>query len=445
MTEQDLFEQRLRGALRRHTANAPVVFNALDFAHAAATRAPRRRGLARVVAWRLAPTPMPAWVIVMTVLLLTALVAGLLVAGSRPQQELPLVVPPVGQVFTCPPGSTPDKPGPVDQARPTDPSPTMAFDRRANRLVAVAGTVAGPVETWAFDVCTNTWTRMYPDREPPPGGFGQLVYDVDSDLTIASDGTRMWAYDLEANTWTEKGPFAPFADPRFPSLRFYDPVSGHVVALGDDEDDDTLGLELWSYDVETDTWTPIPQSNRLAIGPHYEFFTYDASVDRLVAYANAWIPIGDPAGDGNWLFRAKTWLFDFRSGKWSGTGAVAPQFSAGLWGHGPGIAYDEAAERTVMLGQGHSAAYDLTADRWETLSVTPPEDQLGACGTSPECRQMPQMVYDPVNQRLVAFGGFLPTAAGEVWPDDLLAFDTRTREWTVLLEPRDRQPAPSSE
>ena len=75
MTEQELFEQRLRAALRRHTADAPVMFDALDFAHAAATRAPRRRGLARVVAWRLAPAPMPAWVIV-TVLLLTAMVAG---------------------------------------------------------------------------------------------------------------------------------------------------------------------------------------------------------------------------------------------------------------------------------------------------------------------------------------------------------------------------------
>ena len=287
MTEQDLFEQRLRAALRRHTADSPVRFDALDFAHTAAARAPRRHGLARVVAWRLAPAPMPAWVL-LTVLLLTALVAGLLVVGSRPQEKLPAVVPPVGQLFTCPPGSTPDKPGPVGQARPTDPW-TMAFDRRAGRLVAVAG----PVETWAFDVCSNTWTRMYPDwirMDPdrdaavsPREGFGQLVYDVDSDLTIASDRGRMWAYDLEANTWTQKNTFAPSAT----GLRFYDPVSGHVVALGDDGDDDTLSLKLSSYDVETDTWTPIPQSNRLTIGPHYEFFTYDASADRLIAYSNA--------------------------------------------------------------------------------------------------------------------------------------------------------------
>ena len=59
--------------------------------------------------------------------------------------------------------------------------------------------------------------------------------------------------------------------------------------------------------------------------------------------------------------------------------------------HGrPAIAYDEAAQRTVMLGQGHSAAYDATADRWETLyEGSTAEDWRAACGTRPECRQCP--------------------------------------------------------
>jgi hypothetical protein len=320
----------------------------------------------------------------------------------------------------------------------------MAFDRRAGKLVALGGTVTGPVETWTFDVCTNTWTQMHPDREPPPAesGFGQLVYDVDSDLTIASDGVRMWAYDFAANTWTEKGPFAPFAYPIFASLRFYDPISGLVVALGDDGEDDTLGLELWSYEVETNTWTPIRQANRLTVGPHYEFFAYDASVDRLLAYANAWEPAGL-----NWRYEATTWLFDLRTGTWSGTTALAPEFSAGMWGMAPGFASDEAAQRMVMLGQGQSAAYDATGDRWETLWMGPSEDEPGACGTRPECRQMPQLVYDPVNERLVVTGGGVYSSAEAAWvnPDDVRAFDMRTREWTVLLTSSVGQPAPVSE
>ena len=55
------------------------------------------------------------------------------------------------------------------------------------------------------------------------------------------------------------------------------------------------------------------------------------------------------------------------------------------------------------------------------------------------------MVYDPVNERLVVYGGteYLPLEPGSMDPDDVLAFDTRTREWTVLLEAS--EPAPTSQ
>ncbi len=357
--------------------------------------------------------------------------AALLLAGCAALLPPPGTPPPrvavtIGLVATCPPGSAPDEPGPSGSG-PADTSPAMAFDRRAGRLVVLAGDVdASASETWTFDLCTNAWTRMHPNREPPLG-MG-LVYDVDSDLTIASDGTRMWAYDLRANTWTEMGPFAPFAHHRFESLQFYDPVSGGVVALGDDDDEDTVGLELWSYEVETDTWTPIPQAEPLVVGPHYEFFAYDASVDRLVAYVSTW----ERGPAAVFRFEAKTWLFDLRTGTWSATSAVTPLgFDAGWWGAAPAIAYDEAAQRTVMLGQGHAAAYDATVDRWEILFEGPAAED---CGTRPECRQGAHLVYDGVNERLVFWGPGDPVPNGI---DELLAFDPRTREWTVLLESRE--------
>jgi len=327
--------------------------------------------------------------------------------GTPPQR----VMVSVGPVRACPPGSNPDRPGPVDQARP--PAGSMAFDRESGRIVLVAGT-DGVVETWTFDVCTNTWTRMHPSRQPPDAG--ELVYDVDSDVTIALDGSsRVWAYDLEADTWTEKGS-PPDGDPSL-QLRFYDPVSGLVVATGDDGDPNTPDLELWSYEVETDTWTPIRQANRLAIDPWN--YVYDASVDRLVAY--------DAGGRSG---AARTWLFDLRTGTWSGTGAITPQFSFGWVGPPPpAIAYDEAAERTVMAGQGcQVVAYDATADHWEAPYIP-------ALETAPECRDGQRIVYDPVNERLVAHGGTVYTTC--IWeaPDDTWALDIATRSWTLVVPP----------
>ena len=58
----------------------------------------------------------------------------------------------------------------------------------------------------------------------------------------------------------------------------------------------------------------------------------------------------------------------------------------------PTFVYDEAAERTVVIGDVPLAAYDATADRWEILAEA---DPVG--------RGVPSTVYDPVNGRLVGW------------------------------------------
>jgi len=416
MAELDVFEARFAAAYRRYLDEVPTDVDAAAVVRAAATARPR----ARWAAWRgaLRPATALAWP-VLVALVIAALVAGLVLVGSQPQRDDPAVVLPVATAtfqpaavtanplvehtakpadptFVCPPGSTPDEPGRVDQARPSsDISLAMAFDRRAGRVVALAYVDNGR-QTWTFDVCTNTWTRMYPNREPPPR-TGQLVYDVDSDVTVASDGTRMWAYDYAANTWTEKGVATAW-------LWAYDPVSGLVVAYGGPDPSVPLSM----YDVETDTWTPIhkvngarPDTGALSLSGWPLVLVYDASVDRIVTSVGA-----------------ETWLFDIRTGRWSKSGAETPDVIE-VFATGPAIVYDEAAERTVLIGDvPRLAAYDATADRWEILAEADPERAAGF--------QL-NAVYDPVNRRLV---GWQPRYMHQ---DDLFAFDLVTREWTVLL------------
>jgi hypothetical protein len=147
--------------------------------------------------------PWVVWVLLLAGLLV-ALIGGTLLVGSQRERRLPAVVPNLGPVAKCPPGSTPDKPGPVDQARPPFLyGQAMAFDRHAGKLIAVTGDAYGLApETWTFDVCTNTWAQMHPNREPP-SLEGDLVHDVDSYVTIGVSSGKAWVYDLQANTWTE--------------------------------------------------------------------------------------------------------------------------------------------------------------------------------------------------------------------------------------------------
>jgi hypothetical protein len=265
----------------------------------------------------------------------------------------------------------------------------MVFDRRAGRIVLLAQVGPSP-ETWTFDVCANTWTRMHPGREPgsPLSAPTHLIYDVDSDTTIAIDGQSTWVYDLAYNTWRRKG-VTPVVRKWNTLTWAYDPGSGLVFAA------DTS--ELWSYDVETDTWAMISvvpwPAGRASLA-------YDASVGRIVAYA-----------DGR-----EMWLFDIGTGVWAKSGADAPEVICGMgWPNAP-VVHDEAAERTVV-SCSTSVAYDATADRWESLAR-----DAG-----------PFAVYDPLNSRFIGLGEDR---------DSVLAFDLEAREQIVLLEPVDGLAAP---
>jgi len=390
MAELDLFETRFAAAYRRYLDEAPTQVDAVEIARSVVSMA-RGRRLSWGTAFR--SMPAPAWLVLLAILL-TALGAALF-AGSQRDTQLPAVVVPMPPAFACPPGSTPDQPGPADQARPQERPgypPTMAFDRRAGKVVALV-TLDRGVETWTIDACTNTWMQMHPRREPSGDEWSQLVYDVDSDVTIGVSSGRVWSYHLEANTWTLMRSVPPTG--AWP--RAYDPVSGLVVATVDPGDPDAPA-ELATYDVETDRWAPIHQEN----GPGWLWgmCAYDTSVDRLVEVTG---------GDLGW----ETWLLDIRTGRWSRSGAGTPRVEPN-WVV-PAIAYDEAAERTVVVGNAGMAAYDATADRWETIVEA----------SSPGGFRALPLVYDPVNRRLVGFG----------WKGQgtgLNAFDLVTREWIVL-------------
>jgi phage baseplate assembly protein gpV len=297
----------------------------------------------------------------------------------------------------------------------------MAFDRESGRIIVLV-TWPGAWETWAFDVCTNTWDRMRPNRHPGSGngaiGWIQLVYDADSNLTIGTfpDG-KVWAYDDEADTWTEHGA-APVMEP----LRLvYDPVSGLVFVQAIEG----LIPRLWTFDVESDTWTSIPQIDAPSLGqdPDHGLLAYDGSVDRVIAY--------------NGLSYG-TRLLDLRTGTWSTAAAVTPLVNTGFFASGGEIAYDEAGEQTVVFSDGLAIAYDAGSDRWLVLDGRLWTGQNFPTG--PTARMGHWMVYDSTNARLVVYGSAYRTNVGWVQADDVLGFDPATREWTVLLEASDVQP-----
>ncbi|MEA2022711.1 MAG: hypothetical protein U9N79_00300, partial [Actinomycetota bacterium] len=194
----------------------------------------------------------------------------------------------------CPSDANPDAAGPADQNRPEARwvgNLAGAFDQRAGRIVYVD--VTG--ETWTFDVCTNTWHRVEPNGVPvpvedlydgagePSGALGQLVYDVDSDVTVSLGYSGVAVYTAATNTW-ERRAYPTNEMGAGPHGAVYDPVSGLVVTSLQSPDDPEA-WDLWAYNVDTDKWTelgPITVDRNTPCCTQIDLLGYSSHLDRLI-------------------------------------------------------------------------------------------------------------------------------------------------------------------
>lgn len=313
----------------------------------------------------------------------------------------------------CPEGTDPDTPGPAGQDEPAigpvsdSGGEAGAFDTRTGRILYVDASG----ETWTFDVCTNTWQQMH-----ARGGFsGGLVYDADSDVTVALGGSHV--YDANTNTWTWLpnaflGPGVYFS----PSVGVYDPVSGLIITTGFDGD----YIDLWAYDVDTNTATPVGSLAELQREDCFGLLGYSREFDRLIfGSIHDVTALVDPRTGETTLISTPT-----PGGE---CGIVREEYvSAGDTAYvAKGVWHDGDVFRTRFPGE--VCGFDVGASAW-----TPCFEIRG--GSLPY--QFEAMVGDSINDRLVFIHGvnpnFGPNADGDVW-----AIDFDTGEATELLTPTD--------
>ena len=348
--------------------------------------------------------------------LLAALVGGTLLVGSQPQRRLPAVVPPVGQVFACPPGSTPDEPGPVDQARP--PEADMAWHRHGIRPPGRQAGGRRERRRRRRDVDVRR-VHEHLDADASEPGAAELRLGparLRHRLRRDDPGLRPDPRPGRCGPTTSRptpGPRRGLRRPMPWSPSAYDPVSGLVVAAGR-FDRNEADVDLRGRDRHVDP---------------------DPPGERAVAAAAGCSPTTPPStgssrtSDGS-TGEPETWLFDIRTGTWSRSGAETPA-SCGGWGRDrPSSTTRRRSGRwSRQLGIGR-----LRRDRG-------PLGDPGRRRTRSWRPTATSMVYDPVNGRLVGPGPYDNADGVHLGRAAVFAFDPGTREWTVLLEPGEGQPA----
>jgi hypothetical protein len=252
-------------------------------------------------------------------------------------------------------------------------------------------------DLWAWR--GSHWRALAPVAGPSPSARSghAMAYDARrAEVLVVGGHTatqrtgETWAWNGTA--WRLAGTLPPHEDMALAYDAKRDRVVGFGgVALGFDGFDHHVA-ETWEWDGSA--WTQIATSGTPP--PRGEFgMAYDARRERIVMFAgiNDYETLGD-----TWEYDGSTWQ--------QRNPSLAPR---GRRGHV--LVYNAARGRVVLVG-GRSSTLDgdqLLADTWEWDgdNWTPI-----ATFTAPTPRRDHAATYDPVNGRIVAFGG---ATSDEMW------------------------------
>jgi hypothetical protein len=301
------------------------------------------------------------------------------------------------------------------------------YDSRRDRLVLFGGFGRGHdlADTWSLDIPTGQWSPLPAGGDSiEPHDSAPAVYDSDHDRMLVYGGwiegppndfrksDELWALQFGPSpAWHHVITTGDYTDARIGGGLIRDPHDGSILLVGGAgwEGPAARGDFFRFTESATPTWSRVvhvgsPSQERFASA-----VAYDSRRDRFLFFG----------GESHPLDRLDVDILTPRpSPTWTtlGSDPLPPGRS------GQAMAVDSKRDRLTTFGGGSSTSYlgDVWTAPLENPGLWTP---LAIPGPAPPPRAEPVMVYDPLRDRMVIFGG---QSSSELYLDDT---------WVLTLDP----------
>jgi len=238
--------------------------------------------------------------------------------------------------------------------------------------------------------------------------FDDLTGCTPNGISIYGSGPDAQANlsNIDVEGWSEVIP--PDSPPgRHGHKMVYDSTNEKVVMFGGQTSPGSS--ETWLYDTSNNRWTQVFPSPSPSVRT-YPGMAYDIKNDKIVLF-------------GGYYYKDDTWTYDTVMNKWERQplGVRPPRMYA------PAMAYDPLSELVVLFGGRILPGGRLSNDTW-VYDTANNDWTKRAPDTAPSPRYHHEMVYDPVTNTMIMFGG-----AGGGNQNDSWSYDVANDEWTKLL------------
>lgn len=263
-----------------------------------------------------------------------------------------------------------------------------------------------------IDQTVANWTNLNPKVSPPQKNHLTLSYDSYAERLILFSGRNLngtilddtWSYSMDDNLWEYMDPVNSPPGRQYSDMTYIPGINKSAVFGGANSGGLALG-DFWLYDYASNSWEELITEG----GPSKRSF-------HKMAYSpvnNVLVISGGNSGPEQY---SDTWFYDFDTNQWTEMGHL----------HYPvrmhAMVYNPVRNSMLLYHGGMDnliVELNFTSLTWEIVETT----------NSPgEYKYMLDMVYDPVIDKFILFGGYTDTEG----TDETWLFDYNTRTWYLL-------------
>jgi hypothetical protein len=285
-------------------------------------------------------------------------------------------------------------------------------------------------DAWELPLSAGSeWARVLPDSASHDFGTLQsAIYDPVGDRVVLYDGTSLWELPFRNGPGWSRIDVTGEAPPgRYRQLAIYDSRRRRMIVLGGAHGPwgSPLG-DAWALSLgHSPAWSQLPIDGR-QLPAVSTAAVYDEAGDQIVLLASNFYS-SSVATDSTWALPLEGPL------RWRLLTSTSP---GGLPRRGTAGIYDSRRGRILVFGGGMEwpDSWSGNTDLW-ALSLTGRggwEEIVPAGAYRPTQRTGHTLVYDPVEDRIIMLGGYIPSYYGYAVNEDGAEFKFGSNQWVRM-------------
>lgn len=219
------------------------------------------------------------------------------------------------------------------------------------------------------------------------------------------------------SVWAELAPVGDIPPARAEHAVAYDSGNASVVLFGGWDKDGITFNDTWEFDSTLDTWVQVPPGETLPAARAQHQMVYDPTTRQVILFGGVLKEYGPQLND--------TWAYDPATQIWT---ELKPEGSVPSLRSSFAMAYDSDNERVILFGGWSNDTSAHLNDTWAYDPATNTWNNLEPVGDVPSMRGSHSMAYDPVQKKIVLFGGM----DADAYLNDTWVYDFATNTWTGI-------------